>query len=35
MGYKARVTPKSGDGGVDVVAHMDPGISTADRESPV
>ena len=24
MGYKARVTPKSGDGGVDVVAHMDP-----------
>ena len=23
MGYTARVTPKSGDGGVDVVAHMD------------
>lgn len=24
MGYTARVTPKSGDGGVDVIAHMDP-----------
>lgn len=24
MGYAARVTPKSGDGGVDVIAHMDP-----------
>jgi predicted Mrr-cat superfamily restriction endonuclease len=23
-GYTARVTPKSGDGGVDVIAHMDP-----------
>ncbi len=23
MGYNARVTPKSGDGGVDVIAHMD------------
>lgn len=23
MGYTARVTPKSGDGGVDVIAHMD------------
>jgi len=24
MGYTARVTSKSGDGGVDVIAHMDP-----------
>jgi predicted Mrr-cat superfamily restriction endonuclease len=24
LGYTARVTPKSGDGGVDVIAHMDP-----------
>lgn len=24
MGYTARTTPKSGDGGVDVIAHMDP-----------
>ena len=24
MGYTARVTPRSGDGGVDVIAHMDP-----------
>lgn len=24
MGYTTRVTPKSGDGGVDVIAHMDP-----------
>lgn len=24
MGYTARVTQKSGDGGVDVIAHMDP-----------
>jgi len=24
MGYTARVTPMSGDGGVDVIAHMDP-----------
>lgn len=24
MGYTARVTPRSGDGGVDIVAHMDP-----------
>ncbi|RBW56876.1 restriction endonuclease [Phaeobacter gallaeciensis] len=24
MGYTARVTPKSADGGVDVIAHMDP-----------
>ncbi|QFT92395.1 Restriction endonuclease [Roseovarius sp. THAF9] len=24
MGYTARVTPKSGDGGVDVIAHTDP-----------
>lgn len=24
VGYTARVTPKSGDGGVDVIAHMDP-----------
>ena len=24
MGYTSRVTPKSGDGGVDVIAHMDP-----------
>ena len=24
MGYQARVTSKSGDGGVDVIAHMDP-----------
>lgn len=24
MGYTARVTAKSGDGGVDVIAHMDP-----------
>lgn len=23
MGYRARVTPKSADGGVDVIAHMD------------
>lgn len=24
MGYTARVTTKSGDGGVDIIAHMDP-----------
>lgn len=24
MGYTARVTQKSGDGGVDIIAHMDP-----------
>nr|WP_319484762.1 restriction endonuclease [uncultured Cohaesibacter sp.] len=24
MGYTARVTPKSADGGVDIIAHMDP-----------
>lgn len=24
MGYTARVTPKTGDGGVDVIAHTDP-----------
>jgi restriction system protein len=24
MGYTTRLTPKSGDGGVDVIAHMDP-----------
>lgn len=24
MGYTARVTTKSGDGGVDIIVHMDP-----------